>query len=86
MSVRNDSRSAAAGLVFTQYSLCHYASDLAHVLRDLRALRRSTNHPSSVLDPIIRRVSTLRDEVREEIDGIDELLSPRTADGVLASA
>jgi hypothetical protein len=86
MSNPNASTAAQSALVFSQYSLCHYATDLGLVLRDLRALRRSTNHPSSVLDPVIRRVTTLRDEVREEIASIDELLDPRTADGLLASA
>ena len=70
------STAVQSALVFSQYSLCHYATDLGLVLRDLRALRRSTNHPSAALDPIIRRVSNLRDEIREEIRGIDDLLGP----------
>jgi hypothetical protein len=83
MSLHNDASSAA--LVFTQYSLCSYATDLCLALRDLHRPRRSTNHPSAALDPVISRISRIRDEVRDEINSIDELLDPRSAD-VLASA
>ena len=85
MSVSHNAAVQSA-LVFSQYSLCHYATDLGLVLRDLRALRRSTNHPSAALDPVIRRVSNLRDEIREEINCIDDVLSPRQPAGVLAIA
>jgi hypothetical protein len=86
MSVRTNASAAASALVYSQYSLCHYVGDLTAALRDLRRLRRSTNHPSSALDPVIQRISRLRDEVREEIAGIDELLDPRLADGTLVGA
>jgi hypothetical protein len=86
MSIRNDACSAASALVFTQYSLCSYATDLSAALRDLRRLRRTTSHPSTVLDPIIARVGRVIGEVREEIAGIDELLDPRKAGGELVSA
>jgi hypothetical protein len=80
MSLHNDSQSAASALVYSQYALCSYATDLGLALRDLRRLRRSTNHPSAALDPVISRISRVRDEVRDEIAGIDDLLSPRSAD------
>jgi hypothetical protein len=86
MSARTDSTAAAAALVFTQYSLCHYATDLTAALRDLRRLRRTTVHPSAALDPVIARVSRVIGEVREEITSIDELLDPRKVGGELVGA
>jgi len=86
MCIRNNATAACSALVYSQYSLCSYATDLTHALRDLRRLRRSTNHPSAALDPVIARIGRVRDEVREEISSIDELLSPRTAGNVPACA
>ena len=81
-----DNAALQSALVFGQYSLCHYATDLTAVLRDLRRLSRSTNHPSAALDPVIARVTRLRAEMREEINGIDDFLSPRRPAGTLAIA
>ena len=86
MSIRNDSTSLASSLVFAQYSLCHYVGDVNAVLRDLRRLRRSSNHPSAALDPCIDRLNRLAREIREDIAGIDEQLDPRKAGGLLVSA
>jgi hypothetical protein len=86
MSARNDSTAAASALVYGQYALCHIATDLTAALRDLRRLRRTTNHPSSALDPVIARIGRVRDEVRDEISSIDELLDPRKVGGELVGA
>jgi hypothetical protein len=86
MSIRNDACAAASALVYGQYALCHIATDLTAALRDLRWLRRTTNHPSAALDPVIARIRRVRDEVRDEITGIDELLDPRRASGELVGA
>ena len=82
----SDNAALQSALVFGQYSLCHYATDLTAVLRDLRRLSRSKNHPSAALDPVIACVIRLRAEVREEINGIDDFLSPRQPADVLAIA
>ena len=86
MSIRNDSTALASSLVFAQYSLCHYAGDVNAVLRDLRRLRRSSNHPSAAFDPAIDRLNRLAREIREEISSIDEQLDPRKAGGELVAA
>jgi hypothetical protein len=86
MCIRNDATAACSSLVYNQYALCSFAADLGLALRDLRRLRRSTNHPSAALDPVIARITRVRDEVRDEIESIDELLDPRTAGNVPACA
>ena len=68
----NSNTSLQAHIVYTQYALCHYVADLTSALRSLRAMRRSSELAS--LDPAITRLQHLRAEVREEINGIDDLL------------
>jgi hypothetical protein len=77
MSLRTDASSASA-LVYSQYALYGYATELSLALVQLHRLRRSTNHPSAALDPVIARISRIRDEVRDEINGIEDLLDPQT--------
>jgi hypothetical protein len=85
MSIRTDPNTALQShIVYTQYALCHYVADLTSALRSLQAMRRSTSLAS--LDPVITRLQNLRADVREEIDGIDQLLDPRKAGGELVSA
>ena len=73
MSIRTDpNASLQSHIVYTQYALCHYVADLTSALRSLRAMRRSSELAS--LDPVITRLQHLRAEVREEINGIDDLL------------
>ena len=85
MSIRHVP-TAESALVYSQYALCGYATDLNLALRDLRRLRRSTNHPSAALDPVIARITRVRDEVREEIASIDQLIDPRQCCGSPAVA
>ena len=71
----SDNAALQSALVFGQYSLCHYATDLTAVLRDLRRLSRSKNHPSAALDPVIARVTRLRAEARPRLSKVAGLLN-----------
>ena len=73
--------SAPSDLVYTQYALCAHATDLSTALRDLRRLRR-VKCPGVALDRVVDRLARLRSSIHDEINGIDEMLSPRRSPGL----
>ena len=78
MTIRTTKASTChAALVFTQYALCGYVGDLTAIIRDLRRLKRTANHPAASLDTTLARLTRLRADMREEVEGISDVLEPR---------
>ena len=78
MTIRTTNASTChAHLVFCQYSLCGYVGDLTAVIRDIRRLKRLPNHSATSLDTVLNRLTRLRAEMREEVEGISDVLEPR---------
>ena len=57
--------------------MCGYVGDLTAVIRDIRRLKRLPNHSAASLDPTLDRLTRLRAEMREEVEGISDVLEPR---------
>ena len=66
-----------AHLVFAQYSLCGYVGDLTAIICGLRRQKRLSNHSAASLDATLDRLTRLRAEMREEVEGISAVLEPR---------